>query len=154
MHFFFRLSERKRCQKEMTPAVPVGLLRPAFSLRGRNSLRSDSLPLFTAENCPPLHARRSMPESHAAQTVLCRDVACRVSVQRLMAAPKRRGVKRRVPVLREERQTVRSEASFCRLAKQVPGVAPKLQRLTFFFWYLFFLRQGKKKSTQLNYHLL
>ena len=31
MHFFFRLSERKRCQKERTPAVPVGLLRSAFS---------------------------------------------------------------------------------------------------------------------------
>ena len=33
MHFFFRLSERKRCQKERTPAVPVGLLRLAFSLK-------------------------------------------------------------------------------------------------------------------------
>ena len=106
MHFFFRLSERKRCQKERTPAVPVGLLRSAFSLKGRNSLRSDSLPFLTAENCPPLHARRSMPEAMRHQAVLCRDVACRVSAQRRMAAPKRRGVKRRVLVLRKERQIV------------------------------------------------
>ena len=86
MHFFFRLSERKRCQKERTPSVPVGLLRPAFSLRGRNSLRSDNLPLLTAENYPPLHARRSMPESHAASS------HTNATVQLRMAAPKRRGV--------------------------------------------------------------
>ena len=68
MHFFFRLSERKRCPKERIPAVPVGLLRSAFSLRGRNVL----------------------------------------------------------------------------------GAAPEIQRLTFFFWYLFFLWQDKKKSTQIK----
>ena len=78
MHFFFRLSERKRCQKERTPAVPVGLLRSAFRLNGRNSLRSDSLPFFTPARRPPLHARRSMPEAMRHQAVLCRDVACRV----------------------------------------------------------------------------
>ena len=35
----------------------------------------------------------------------------------------------------------------------VLGVATEIQRLTFFFWYLFCLRQGKKKSTQINYQL-
>ena len=89
LHFFFRLSERKRCQKERTPAVPVGLLRTAFSLKGRNSLRSDSLPFLTASSRPPLHARRSMPESHAASSHTNATAQCR------MAAPKRRGVKRR-----------------------------------------------------------
>ena len=66
VHFFFRLFERKKCQKERTPAVPVGLLRTTFRLNGRNSLRSDSLPFHTPARRPSLYARRSMPESHAA----------------------------------------------------------------------------------------
>ena len=66
VYFFFRLPERKSYQKERAPAVPGGLLRPAFSLKGKNSLRSNSLPFFTTENWPPLNARRSMPENHAA----------------------------------------------------------------------------------------
>ena len=90
MHFFFRLSERKRCQKERTPAVPGGLLRTASCLKGRNSLRSNSLPFLTASGRPTLHARRSMPENHAASR------HTNATAQRRMAAPKRRGVKRRV----------------------------------------------------------
>ena len=61
MHFFFRLSERKRCQKERTPAVPVGLLRSAFSLKGRNSLRFGQSALFNgfkppSASRPPVNA--------------------------------------------------------------------------------------------------
>ena len=54
--------------------------------------------------------------------------------------------------MREERQVVRSEASFLPFSKNTLEVAPEIQRLTFFFWYLFFLWQDKKKSTQINYH--
>ena len=78
MYFFFRLSERKRYQKESTPSAPVVLLRSLFRLNGRLSEQSEFL---------------------------------------------------------------------CRLAKNMFGVAPERQRLTFFFWYLFFLCQDKKKST-------
>ena len=35
MYFFFRLSERKRYQKESTPSAPVVLLRPSSVLSGR-----------------------------------------------------------------------------------------------------------------------
>ena len=35
MYFFFRLSERKRYQKESTPSAPVVLLRSLFRLNGR-----------------------------------------------------------------------------------------------------------------------
>ena len=95
MHFFFRLPERKRCQKERTPAVPVGLLRPVFRLNGRKlaSLRQPAV----SYACPPPYASRPPVKCRRAmrhQAVLCRDVACRVSAQRRRAAPKRRGVKR------------------------------------------------------------
>ena len=98
VYFFFRLPERKSYQKERAPAVPGGLLRPAFSLKGKNSLRSNSLPFLTAENCPTLYARRSMPESHAAldSTNVRRISQAQKSVPNAAGpAHKRRGVKRR-----------------------------------------------------------
>ena len=75
------MPERKRYQKERAPAVPVGLLRASFRLNGRNSLRSDSLPFFTPARRPPLYARRSMPENHAAldadlSTKICDTWVC------------------------------------------------------------------------------
>ena len=104
MHFFFRLSERKRCQKERTSAVPVGLLRAASCLKGRNSLRSDSLPFLTASGHPSLYARRSMPENHAASNPHTMREERRAAFRKLESllpsaawlAPKRRGVKRRI----------------------------------------------------------
>ena len=87
MHFFFRLSERKRCQKERTPSVPVGLLRMASCLKGRNSLRSDSLPFLTASGHPPLHARRSMPESHAASSRTMQERSAPHSTDRKICRP-------------------------------------------------------------------
>ena len=66
VYFFFRLSERKRYQKERTPSALPGLLRTPSVLKGRNSLRSDSLPFLTAGSHPPLNAPPVRPESHPA----------------------------------------------------------------------------------------
>ena len=46
VYFFFRLSERKRYQKERTPSALPELLRTTFSLKGKNSLRSNRFALF------------------------------------------------------------------------------------------------------------
>ncbi len=147
MYFFFRLPERKRYQKERAPAVPVGLLRPSSRLNGRNSLRSNSLPFLTPARRPPLYARRSMPESHAALgRAYEKQIIFPVRISRRMAAHKRRGVKRRGDFcVKNGRLFERSE--FLPFSKNFLEVAPKIQRLTFFFWYLFFLCQDKKKST-------
>ena len=65
MYFFFRLPERKRYQKERAPSALPGLLQTTFSLKDRNSLRSNSLSFFTPEIRPPLHAPTVRPDSHA-----------------------------------------------------------------------------------------
>ena len=57
VYFSFCLAtKRKDTKRKKSSAEAPGLLRAAFSLKGRNSLRSNSLPFFTAENYPPLHA--------------------------------------------------------------------------------------------------
>ena len=56
LHFFFRLPERKRCQKERAPAVPGGLLRMAFRLNGRKLATLKQPAVFDA--CPPSFALR------------------------------------------------------------------------------------------------
>ena len=56
LHFFFRLSERKSCQKERTPAAPAGLLRPSFRLNGRKLASLRQPVVFHA--CPPSSALR------------------------------------------------------------------------------------------------
>ncbi|MCR6507743.1 hypothetical protein M1B78_06025 [Bacteroides sp. KH569_7] len=44
--------------KENIKAALLGLLRQRFQLKGRNSLRSNSLPFFTLKSLPPLDAPR------------------------------------------------------------------------------------------------
>ena len=150
MYFFFRLSERKRYQKERAPAVPVGLLRASFKLNGRKLATLKQPAVFDA--CPPPSALR--PPVHAGEP--CGVGPClwkpnhilRCGFHAAWPAPKRRGVKRRGDFcVKNGRLSERSE--FLPFSKNVLGVAPEIQRLTFFFWYLFFLRQGKKKSTVL-----
>gem|GEM_PF-3155810 len=47
MYFSFALTQKKRYQKKKSRAEPPGLLRSRFLLKGKNSLRSDSLPFLT-----------------------------------------------------------------------------------------------------------
>ena len=49
-------------QKERPPSALPELLRTAFSLKVRNSLRSDSLTFYTAENRPPPYVPPVRPE--------------------------------------------------------------------------------------------
>ena len=74
-----------------------------------------------------------------------------------MAAPKRRGVKRRARFCVKngrlsERSEFPSEASFLPFSKNTLGVAPEIQRLIFSFG-IFSFASRQKKSTQINYHL-
>ena len=50
-------------QKERPPSALPELLRTAFSLKVRNSLRSDSLTFYTAENRPPPYLPPVRPEN-------------------------------------------------------------------------------------------
>ena len=81
--------ERVR-QKERTPAVPVGLLRTVFRLNGRKLAALRQPAVLNA--CPPSSASRPPVNAgnHAASS------HTNATVQLRMAAPKRRGVKRRV----------------------------------------------------------
>ena len=57
---FFCLNAKERT-KEKIKAAPTELLRPHLRLKGRNSLRSNSLPFFTPEIQPPLDAPSVRP---------------------------------------------------------------------------------------------
>ena len=51
----FALMQKKRTKEKIKAALP-GLLRGVRRLKGRNSLRSDSLPFLTPSHLPPLYA--------------------------------------------------------------------------------------------------
>ena len=59
--FSFVLIQKKKYQKEKIKAAPTELLRLHLRLKGRNSLRSNSLPFFTPEIQPPLDAPSVRP---------------------------------------------------------------------------------------------
>ena len=54
---------QKKDTKEKIKAAPQGLLRKPFPLKGRNSLRSDSLPFFTRKRLSPLNAPAMRPKT-------------------------------------------------------------------------------------------
>ena len=56
VYFSFVLIRKKRYQKKGSSAEARRLLRPYFLLKGRNSLRSDSLPFFTQKARATLYA--------------------------------------------------------------------------------------------------
>ena len=54
---------QKKATKEKIKAASQGLLRKPFPLKGRNSLRSNSLPFFTRKRLPPLNAPAMRPKT-------------------------------------------------------------------------------------------
>ena len=63
---FFCLETKEKIPKEKLKAALPGLLRKYFQLKGRNSLRSNSLPFFTLKILPTLDAPTVRPGDHAA----------------------------------------------------------------------------------------
>ena len=59
--FSFVLIQKKKYQKEKIKAAPARLLRSHSRLKGRNSLRSNSLPFLTPVIKPPLDAVQTRP---------------------------------------------------------------------------------------------
>ncbi|MFT0459710.1 hypothetical protein [Bacteroides thetaiotaomicron] len=59
-YFSFALMQKKGTKRKIK-AAPTELLRPHLRLKGRNSLRSNSLPFFTPEIQPPLDAPSVRP---------------------------------------------------------------------------------------------
>ncbi len=66
MYFFFCLDTKEKVQKEKIKAASARLLRSHPRLKGRNSLRSNSLPFLTPGMKPPLDAVQTRPGGHAA----------------------------------------------------------------------------------------
>ena len=64
--FSFVLIRKKKNQKERIKAAFFQLLRCFLRLKGRNSLRSNSLPFLTPEKTPALDAEKTRPGNHAA----------------------------------------------------------------------------------------
>ena len=60
--FSFVLIQKKKYQKEKIKAAPARLLRFHSRLKGRNSLRSNSLPFLTPVIKPSLDAVQTRPE--------------------------------------------------------------------------------------------
>ncbi len=59
MFFFFRLIRKRKNQKERIKAAFFQLLRCFLRLKGRNSLRSNSLPFLTPKKTPALDAEKN-----------------------------------------------------------------------------------------------
>ena len=59
--FSFVLIQKKKYQKEKIKAASARLLRSHPQLKGRNSLRSNSLPFLTLEKTPALNAGKTRP---------------------------------------------------------------------------------------------
>ena len=64
--FSFVSRRKKKNQKERIKAAFFQLLRCFLRLKGRNSLRSNSLPFLTPEKTPALDAEKTRPGNHAA----------------------------------------------------------------------------------------
>ena len=64
--FSFVLIQKKKYQKEKIKAVCSRLLRSHPPLKGKNILRPNSLPFFSAGMEPPLDAVQTRPGGHAA----------------------------------------------------------------------------------------
>ena len=60
--FSFALMQKKKYQKEKIKAAPARLLRFHSRLKGRNSLRSNSVPFLTPVIKPSLDAVQTRPE--------------------------------------------------------------------------------------------
>ena len=63
--FSFVLIRKKKNQKERIKAAFFRLLRCSLRLKGRNSLRSNSLPFLTPEKTPALDAGKTRPGNHS-----------------------------------------------------------------------------------------
>ena len=61
MFIFFYLDTKENEPKEKIKAASLRLLRHDSPLSGKNSLRSNSFPLFTLRTAPPLYAFELMP---------------------------------------------------------------------------------------------
>ena len=78
--FSFVLIQKKKYQKEKIKAASARLLRSHPRLKGRNSLRSNSLPFLTPGMKPPLDAVPTRPGGHAAWNAMQCRVLCGVIV--------------------------------------------------------------------------
>ena len=78
--FSFVLIQKKKYQKEKIKAASARLLRCNPRLKGRNSLRSNSLPFLTPGMKPPLDAVQTRPGGHAAWSAMQCRVLCGVIV--------------------------------------------------------------------------
>ena len=67
--FSFVLIRKKKNQKERIKAAFFRLLRCFLRLKGRNSLRSNSLPFLTPEKPPALDVGKTRPGGRAGGTV-------------------------------------------------------------------------------------
>ena len=76
--FSFVLIQKKKYQKEKIKAASA--LRSHPRLKGRNSLRSNSLPFLTPGMKPPLDAVQTRPGGHAAWSAMQCRVLCGVIV--------------------------------------------------------------------------
>ena len=146
------------CKKSSAEAQR--LLRPFFLLKGRNSLRSDSLPFLTQKARAALHAsslRRSCAmgmQMMSLSSRACRDIlrSAKLNVRSLDCArddiaPTRRMVLRLsggwLPAVKKGRLSERSEFLPFRTegVRSSPGSADGVLS----FWYLFLSDKRKKK---------
>ena len=67
--FSFVLIRKRKNQKERIKAAFFQLLRCFLRLKGRNSLRSNSLPFLTPKKTPALDAEKTRPGDHAGWAV-------------------------------------------------------------------------------------
>lgn len=77
--FSFALMRKKTEPKERIKAASLRLLRRTSSLSGKNSLRSNSFPLFTLRSAPTLYAAELMPDF-----LLCFFLKNRIRVLRIL----------------------------------------------------------------------
>jgi len=87
--FSFVLIRKKKNQKERIKAAFFQLLRCFLRLKGRNSLRSNSLPFLTPEKTPALDAEKTRPGNHAAwaRGVWACATACMCGVEAVYCSP-------------------------------------------------------------------
>ena len=76
--FSFVLIRKKKNQKERIKAAFFQLLRCFLRLKGRNSLRSNSLPFLTPKKTPALDAEKTRPGNHAGWHVVWACGVCGV----------------------------------------------------------------------------
>ena len=137
---------QKKDTKEKIKAALPGLLRKYFQLKGRNSLRSNSLPFLTPKTLSTLNAPTVRPGDHSVWMG-----EYRAALYRAAFGHRRRCVRRRYCQAQVRGDLFERSEFEPRLRRQYRSSTVDVAR-ALSFWYLFLSGKRKKKYTHINHY--